>query len=87
MLIVKNDALKRFLRDLAHDMNPMGGKIFLFGSYKTGQHRPDSDVDLLLILDKKYHPQITDKLNTFFLQTSILISSIILTVPFFMDII
>ena len=42
---------------IAHEFHPQ--KIILFGSHARGDARPDSDVDLLVIMDSDQHPART----------------------------
>jgi predicted nucleotidyltransferase len=49
MAPVSEDAFKALIRRIAETLRP--DKIILFGSYAFGEPTPDSDVDLLVILD------------------------------------
>ena len=42
---------------IAHDFHPE--KIILFGSHARGDAKPDSDVDLLVIMNSGQHPSCT----------------------------
>jgi UTP:GlnB (protein PII) uridylyltransferase len=42
---------------IAREFRPQ--KIILFGSHARGEARPDSDVDLLVIIDSEQHPSRT----------------------------
>ncbi len=45
------DTINRYVKRLAEEINPR--KIVLFGSYAYGHPQPDSDVDLLVIMDTR----------------------------------
>lgn len=40
---------KQCIQELAEKLNP--ANVILFGSYATGRERPDSDMDIMLVLD------------------------------------
>jgi len=46
--------IKDFGRRLGHEFRPQ--KVILFGSYAQGKPRPDSDVDLLVVMPLKGSP-------------------------------
>jgi predicted nucleotidyltransferase len=48
MSMISRDVIKRYVKRLASEVKPM--KIVLFGSYAYGRPKPDSDVDLLVIM-------------------------------------
>lgn len=59
------------------------GKVILFGSEARGDARPDSDIDLLILIDGEAVPveiekEIIGVLSDLTVQTGIIISSIIL---------
>lgn len=47
-----NEATKKFVENLKADDNVLG--VILFGSWARGNNRPDSDVDLIVILENGY---------------------------------
>ena len=48
------DQIKNFSERISREFKPK--KIILFGSYASGNPGPDSDVDLLVIMDHKGKP-------------------------------
>jgi len=40
------------IRQVASNVLPKGSKLYLYGSRARGDNRPDSDWDLLILLDK-----------------------------------
>ena len=50
---MSNDAeMMQKLKATAHEVIPSGGRVWLYGSHSSGEARPDSDWDLLILLDK-----------------------------------
>ena len=49
--MISMDTINRYVKRLAQEINPR--KIVLFGSYAYGHPQPDSDVDLLVIMDTR----------------------------------
>jgi predicted nucleotidyltransferase len=49
--MISMDTINRYVKRLAEEINPR--KIVLFGSYAYGHPQPDSDVDLLVIMDTR----------------------------------
>ncbi|HEX9640356.1 MAG TPA: nucleotidyltransferase domain-containing protein [Candidatus Krumholzibacteria bacterium] len=47
--VLETDALQQAVERLAREFLPCA--IYLFGSHATGHARPDSDVDLLVVLE------------------------------------
>lgn len=45
---ITGDVIERVLRGI-HDAAPPGSEIYVFGSRATGQARPDSDLDVLVV--------------------------------------
>jgi predicted nucleotidyltransferase len=54
-----NTATESFIEDLKKDTNVLG--IILFGSWARGNNRPDSDVDLVVILEEGYRRTVEYK--------------------------
>ena len=70
------------IKDALNQINP-GAKTILYGSEARGDARRDSDIDLLILVDKDKIPveeekEIIGRLSDFSLETGIIISSIIL---------
>ena len=51
---VDGKALRRIVRRIVHSLRPE--KIVLFGSYAYGRPTPDSDVDLLVVMETSAPP-------------------------------
>ena len=49
--MISMDTINRYVKRLAQEINPR--KIVLFGSYAYGHPQPDSDVDLLVIMNTR----------------------------------
>ena len=79
MLIVGEKALKLFLEELSDELAHLGAEIYLFGSVASNSHQPDSDVDLLIIIDEGHHEAIRNQINDFLLETGILVSPIFIS--------
>ena len=61
-----------------------GATIILYGSFARGDHRPDSDMDILILIDRektdwKEDKKITYPLYDIELETSQVISALIIT--------
>jgi predicted nucleotidyltransferase len=54
--------IRRFARDVARRFRP--DKIILFGSYAYGTRRPDSDVDILVIMPARNQLDQAYKIHT-----------------------
>ncbi|MCL0033780.1 nucleotidyltransferase domain-containing protein [Thermodesulfovibrionales bacterium] len=54
MKTVIEDEIKSFVNDVAKRFNPE--RIILFGSHASGDATPDSDVDILVVMDFKSRP-------------------------------
>lgn len=70
------------IQSALHELIPKG-KVILFGSEARGDARPDSDIDLLILIDGEAVPveiekEIIGVLSDLTVQTGIIISSIIL---------
>jgi uncharacterized protein len=50
---IPQEAIDDLVRQIAEQFRPE--RIILFGSYAYGQPRPDSDVDLLVVMDTPQH--------------------------------
>ncbi len=79
MLIVKQAALNKFLKALHEELTPLEAELYLFGSFARKTHKPDSDVDLLIIINQDYHGSIRDQINDFLLETGVLISPVLIS--------
>lgn len=80
---MKRPDITQTIRKAMHQMFP-GVEIWLFGSEARGDARPDSDVDLLILLDKEEIPvedemQISDPLYKIEFETGIPINPFILS--------
>ncbi|MCE1169544.1 MAG: nucleotidyltransferase domain-containing protein [Sphingobacteriia bacterium] len=70
------------IQSALHELIP-DGKVILFGSEARGDARPDSDIDLLILIEGETVPveqekEIIGVLSDLTVQTGIIISSIIL---------
>ena len=66
---IPQDAIDEVVHQIAEQFQPQ--KIILFGSYARGNHRPESDVDLLVVMEtdlkeSKQSLAIRQYLNIFF---------------------
>ena len=66
---IPQEAIDEVVRQIAEKFHPQ--KIILFGSYARGNPRPESDVDILVVMDTKLKEsqqslQIRRYLNLFF---------------------
>ena len=50
----KSDAVLRSIQAKAHAIMPEGARVILFGSRARQDARPDSDWDILVLLDKEH---------------------------------
>lgn len=48
-----NNGIINGIREVAQKILPKGSELYLYGSRARGDHRDDSDWDLLLLLDKQ----------------------------------
>ena len=48
--------IEKFVNEVVHKFDPH--RVILFGSHATSQESPDSDVDLLVIMDFEDRPQL-----------------------------
>jgi predicted nucleotidyltransferase len=53
--LVSNARIRRVVEQIAALFSPV--KVVLFGSYATGQAREESDVDLLIVLERRVSPE------------------------------
>lgn len=49
--------LQQCVQEVVEKLDP--ANVILFGSYAIGQERPDSDVDILLVMDHPLNPPLT----------------------------
>jgi uncharacterized protein len=49
------DALRRQIRESLEPLHP--AKVILYGSHASGSAEPDSDIDLIVVLDSEAAPQ------------------------------
>ena len=54
MKTVTEDEIRSFVDDVVNRFNPE--RVILFGSHASGNTTPDSDVDLLVVMDFKNRP-------------------------------
>ena len=54
MKTVTEDEIKSFVDDVINRFNPE--RVILFGSHASGSATPDSDVDILVVMDFKSRP-------------------------------
>jgi predicted nucleotidyltransferase len=54
MKTVTKDEIKSFVNDVIKRFNPE--RVILFGSHASGDITPDSDVDILVVMDFKSRP-------------------------------
>ena len=69
------DLIPEMTERIVRDFHPL--RVILFGSYARGEARPDSDVDLLVVL-----PQVADKR-----RTTVAIRRLLGDLPVFKDIV
>ena len=50
------DQIEKFVNEIVHKFDPL--RVILFGSYARDKTSPDSDVDLLVIMDFKGRSQL-----------------------------
>jgi predicted nucleotidyltransferase len=50
------DQIEKFVNEIVHKFDPL--RVVLFGSYASDKTSPDSDVDLLVIMDFKGRSQL-----------------------------
>ncbi|MHA1410847.1 MAG: nucleotidyltransferase domain-containing protein [Candidatus Odinarchaeia archaeon] len=53
--------------------------VILYGSIIRGDHKPDSDIDLIIVTDKKEINKLRDKFAKLYLKYFVLISTIFYT--------
>lgn len=80
---MKNPDIIRELKNILKNVAPTASAI-LFGSRARGDNREDSDVDLLILIDKdnmKYEDEsrITDPLYDFEFNNGVIMSPIVMT--------
>ncbi|MCG2831048.1 MAG: nucleotidyltransferase domain-containing protein [Desulfobacteraceae bacterium] len=54
MKTVIEDEIKSFVNDVVNRFNPE--RVIMFGSHASGDATPDSDVDILVVMDFKSRP-------------------------------
>ena len=66
--MIQSQVIQR-ITELGHRILPEGSSLWLYGSRARGDTRPDSDYDLLILLDKeKITSQDRDYSYTFFMN-------------------
>lgn len=56
------------IKSLGKTILPEGSRLYLYGSRARGDNRPDSDWDLLVLLNKKHEPDDFDKYSYPFIE-------------------
>lgn len=54
-MAIKQEALKQFIEKVKTKYNHQIEKIILFGSYARGEAKEESDIDVLIIINKENH--------------------------------
>jgi uncharacterized protein len=78
----ERDAIARFLERVRAALPGLGAAGILFGSRARGEGRPDSDVDVVVVVaadDLPIRRRIFDLAYDVFLETEVLISPLVVT--------
>jgi len=57
MITADDELIREMTETLVERINPI--QVYLFGSRATGVARPDSDVDLLIVVDQVFGPTLS----------------------------
>lgn len=78
---MRKDEIIQRIKEKVKRISP-GADIILFGSEARGESKPDSDIDILILVDESsvtHKSEITDSIYDIELETGVLISPIIYT--------